>query len=98
MSFVLIYYIISAEILKLFFSSEEDCVQQWITIPTILVITSLKTSCDNKPKCRPIPSSSLVLKDCGNLPASYLHVEYICALTNPTTAINEITSTTTTTT
>ncbi len=69
-----------------------------------LVITSLKVSCDNKPKCRPIPSSSLNLLDCGNIKASYLHVEYICALNNssittlPTTITVQTTTTPSTTT
>ena len=60
-------------------------------------------SCENKPKCRPIPST-INLLDCANIKASYLHVEYICALNNssittlPTTITVQTTTTPSTTT
>ena len=72
-----------------------DCVQYW-TLNTInLVVNSIKSTCDNKPKCRPIPSA-INLLECGNSRASYMHVEYQCD--SPTTATSTTTTTRTTTT
>ncbi len=57
--------------------------QNWIFNTNNLVITGIKLSCEYKPKCRPIPST-INLGDCGGIRASYMHVEYICALNNST--------------
>ena len=45
----------------------------------MLVLNSFTGTCNGKTSCRILPSR-LNLADCGGLAASYLHVDYVCAL------------------
>jgi hypothetical protein len=58
-------------------SSPGECVQR--VVSGINYIASYGTTCNGKPNCRIIPSR-LTLNECAAKAASYLHIDYVCAL------------------
>ena len=58
-------------------ANNNECIQRNNGI--LIVINSFTASCNGKTSCRILPSR-LNLVDCGGQAASYLHIDYVCAL------------------